>query len=97
MLLVSVFTFFGGTALQSLSSFTDLFNAHELVIDFAGEEENESSKNEVKEVIAHTVQQNNLAILQYNHLNSIAFHKCKLKSNSYYSEVTTPPPEFFIG
>jgi len=97
MLLVSVFTFFGESALQSISCFTNVFNDQLIIVDFTGEEENETSKNEAKEVVTQTEDQNNLAILQHNHLNSIAFHKCNLKGSGDFSEVTTPPPEPVIG
>ncbi len=97
MLLVSIFTFFGESALQSLSCFSSIFSDQIVAVDFAGEEENETSKNEAKEIVNQEVKQNDLAILQYNQLNSIALHKCTLKSGLNFSEVSTPPPEFFIG
>ena len=97
MLLVSIFTFMGGSVFQNFLSFTDLLNDHYIEADFAGEEEKESSNNNENEVVSTNMSKYDSAILQCNHLNSIAFHKCDLKSGLYFSEVSTPPPDTFIG
>jgi hypothetical protein len=98
MLLVSGFTFFGLSGIQSLSYYTDLFG--DLNISFnltAQEEENETSNNEVQEVKEKlSTAYRELAIYSCNISNAIAWNEHVLKLHNGFFEVATPPPRLSI-
>ncbi|KAA3650740.1 MAG: hypothetical protein DWP98_03995 [Bacteroidetes bacterium] len=95
MLIVSAFTFFGLSALQNISYFTDYFGDIKITINITTqEEENETQSSEVKEVKSKVASVlNSLAISGYNQTNAIAFKSNSLKLSKGHLKVTTPPPE----
>ena len=100
MLFVSAFTFFGLSALQNISYFTDFFGDVTITVNISmQEEENETStSNEVKESKSKNNNTlSNLSLIYLNTLNSLAFQVHSLKHSSTVLEVATPPPKLFIG
>ena len=95
MLLVSVFTFFGLSALQNISYFTELFGDVKITINItAQEEENETSNNEVKEIQDKVSQQkDSFAVNQYNIASAVSLHRHADKLSEGYTKVATPPPK----
>lgn len=96
MLLVSTFTFFGLSAIQSLSYFTNFLGEQRITINVAAqEEENETSNNEVKEAKeAFEKQAENFLEIQYSARHLTAFHRYFHKWDFDFIEVATPPPEY---
>jgi hypothetical protein len=98
MLVISAFTFFGLSALQNLSYFTNVFGETKITINIsAQEEENETTNSEVKEVKAQ-IKSNHKGLItsKCNAAHLLAFHHHNFKLNSGYLEVVTPPPELSI-
>lgn len=94
MLVVSAFTFFGLSAIQNISYFTNLFGETKIQVTIANEEENESA-NEGKEAKGNELEKDyNFAIFQHNKSTSTAFQELLLIEFCTFSEVSTPPPEF---
>lgn len=95
MLLVSTFTFFGLSAIQSISYFTNFLGEQCITINVvAQEEENETSNNEVKEAKeAFEKQSAELLLERCNSYHAIAFLHHSLAIENGFSEVSTPPPE----
>ena len=95
MLIVSAFTFFGLSALQNVSHFTDWFGDVKIVFNLTNEEEeSEESSKEVKEVKEKLVSGAMQFSLQLMQLRS--FGKWKIKSlllDEGYFEIISPPPE----
>jgi hypothetical protein len=94
MLLVSAFTFFGLSALQNVSYFTNLFGDVKITINItAQEEENETSNNEVKEIQSKiSAQEDSFAINKCNISNAISYRGYSSKTLKGFLEVATPPP-----
>lgn len=95
MLLVSTFTFFGLSALQSLSYFTSLLGDQKITLNIAAqEEENETSNKEVKEVKeAFEKQSAHYMSLNCSAIHHTAYHRHIQKWEHDFIEVATPPPE----
>jgi predicted aminopeptidase len=96
MLLVTCFTFFGLSAIQSLSYFSKLFDGHKIVLNInAQEEENETSNNEeakaAKEKLDRYAKIRQFAIQASLRLGT--FDKHIFFPSAAYIEVITPPPE----
>lgn len=98
MLLVSAFTFFGLSALQNLSYFTDFLGDVKITVNISTQEEEESetkTSNEVKELKnKNSNYQSKLALFC---LNSLAFKVYSLKHSTAFLEVVTPPPKLIVS
>jgi hypothetical protein len=94
MLLVTGFTFFGLSSIQSVSFFSDFFGESKIVIELNSEEENEVTV-EIKVIEGELVERRNgWSLFQCDQLNFLAFHRAKSIFPAHYLEVSTPPPEF---
>lgn len=97
MLVVTAFTFFGLSALQNISFFTNLLDGKAISINItAEEEENEASNNEeVKEVMEKLDFREDFRnfLKRANSTHSLAFQDHSLILHNGYLEVVTPPPQ----
>jgi len=96
MLLVTLFTFFGLSAIQNLSYFSSLLGDVKICVSFMNEEEeNENSNNEevkeIKEKIDDKRTDHSLSQI-YERLQ-LMHRSPTLKTLTIFNEVSTPPPE----
>ncbi|MEQ8625489.1 MAG: hypothetical protein RJQ00_03640 [Vicingaceae bacterium] len=101
MLFVSAFTFFGLSALQNISYFTDFFGDIKITVNITTqEEENETTNSNNEESKESKCKNGNglgsLSINHTNRLSSIAIQKHLLRHSTTILEVATPPPESFV-
>lgn len=97
MLLVSAFTFFGLSALQNLSYFTDFLGDVRITVNISTQEEENETKtsNEVKEL--KNKNSNNQSRLALICLSSLSFKVHSLKHSTAFLEVVTPPPKLIVS
>ncbi|MAY85042.1 MAG: hypothetical protein CMP59_13010 [Flavobacteriales bacterium] len=96
MLLVTFFTFFGLSAIQNLSYFTELFDGQKIAVNLnVQEEENETSNNEEAKEVKEKYD-GKQKVDQFAYESSVKVREERHKAfcpSAAYIEVATPPPE----